>query len=385
MVVGIIAEFTKRKKWRPVMIRYLVFGISSLKGGVESFILNYVGHMQDAENVFEFVMFEKKPDFFEHSTLKNCKVHILPFRTKHPLLYYRRCNEIFRKNQYDVIWYNVCTLSDVTLLQFAKKAGVPTRIVHSHNSENMGGFFVEILHNYHKKKIQELATDYFACSMKAAEFMFPEKIRKSPDFRLIKNAIDAEKYKFNEEIRKKVRKEMGLNGKFVIGHVGRFHFQKNHKMIIEIFEKLQEKNKDSLLMLVGSGELKEEIIKIAETKKILEKILFLENREDINELLQAMDVFLFPSFFEGAPIALIEAQAADLPCIVSDTIAKESLISEKIIKLSLGKTQEFWANVVLEQAKERKRKDNTKLLKENGYDIRSSATWLKEYIRENRV
>ena len=202
------------------MIRYLVFGISSLKGGVESFILNYVGHMQDAENVFEFVMFEKKPDFFEHSTLKNCKVHILPFRTKHPLLYYRRCKEIFRKNQYDVIWYNACTLSDVTLLQFAKKAGVPTRIVHSHNSENMGGFFVEILHNYHKKKIQELATDYFACSMKAAEFMFPEKIRKSPEFRLIKNAIDAEKYEFNEEIRKKVRIEMDLNGKFVIGHVG---------------------------------------------------------------------------------------------------------------------------------------------------------------------
>lgn len=367
------------------MKKYLVFGISSLKGGVESFILNYAAHMQDTENMFEFVMFEKKPDFFEHSALKDCKVHILPFRTKHPVLYYKRCKEIFKENNYDVIWYNVCTLSDITLFECAARAEVPCRIVHSHNSENMGGVLVEILHKKHKEKIQRLATDYFACSMKAAEFMFSKEMINDSHFKLIKNAIDAKKYRFDSKLRNNIRNKMKLNGKFVIGHVGRFHFQKNHKMILDIFEKVLGKESDSILMLIGSGELKQEIVELARRKGLLANIVFLENREDINELLQGMDVFLFPSLFEGAPIALIEAQAADLPCIVSDTIADESLISEKVIKISLQKAPEFWANEVLKFKREADRNDNIQLLRETGYDISSSAERLKNYINGRNI
>lgn len=361
------------------MKKYLVFGISSQMGGVESFLFNYVGKMMDSQNEFEFILFDSVPKFYSASILKKCRYYVVPSRTRNYFKYYKKLNEIVKNGKYDVLWYNVCTLSDITLLKMASKYHVPCRIIHSHNSENMGGKLVGVLHSLHKKEVVRYATELFACSDKAAEFMFGTNRNKA---KIINNAIDASKYKYNEQIRNKVRNELGLKDEFVIGHVGRFHMQKNHEFIIKILKEIVKINESVKLILIGDGILKEKIVLLAKKEGVLDKIIFLEKRSDVNELLQAMDVFLFPSLFEGLGLALIEAQGADLPCVISDTIPHAAILTEKVRALSLEETPDKWARVVLDCTKMRERINRESLLKEKKYDIEENAQLLKIYINE---
>lgn len=197
---------------------------------------------------------------------------------------------------------------------------------------------------------------------------------------IIKNAINLEKYQYNETIRKVKREELGVNDEVLIGNVGRFHFQKNHEFLIDIFQHVLEKNEASKLLLVGDGELKAKIIQKTERLGIRENVIFLGKRGDVNELLQAMDVFLMPSLFEGLPFALIEAQAAALPCVISKTISKEARITDKIVALDLKEMPEVWADVVLEMSQESNRKSNIELFREKGFDISYNAKKILEYL-----
>lgn len=364
------------------MKRYLIFGFSSQRGGVESCLMNYISNMMGEERTFEFIVFDEVPEYLQKTPFKECETHIIPKRTKNPVKYYNKLKEILHKGQYDVLWYNVCTLSDITLLKMAKREKVPCRIVHSHNGANMGGKLVEFLHNKHKKIIERYATDFFACSKVAAEFMFPESLIEKAEVKIVKNAINTKEYKFSKKIRGKVRDSLGLTSQLLIGNVGRFHFQKNHKFILDIFVEVIKKRKDARLLLIGSGELKEEFCKSAKEKKVLSNIFMLENRSDVNELLQAMDVFLFPSLFEGLPVSLIEAQTADLPCVIADTISKEVLITEGNLALSLEDSAEIWAKEIIEKGNNRKRTDMTAVMKNHGYDIYENAKLLVNYIEK---
>lgn len=360
------------------MKKYLVFGMSSQRGGVESFILNYVGNMMDEENVFEFVFFNSVPDFFLDSPVGKCKYYIVPSRTKNWWRFYNGLKSIVKNGGYDVLWYNACTLSDVTLVKIADRYKVPCRIVHSHNSENMGNKLVGILHNIHKRRIMDYITESFACSAGAAKFMFPSSVK---NIRLVNNAIVAEKYKFDAEVRERIRANLKLNNELLLGHVGRFHNQKNHMFLIEVFGEVVKKNPMARLLLVGDGGLKEQICQKAKAKGIFDYIIFLEKRTDINELLQAMDVFVFPSLFEGLALALTEAQAADLPCVIADTIPKEAILTEKVSVISLEKSPKEWANLILESARKyQNREDRVNLLKQKQYDIVENAEMLKKYI-----
>lgn len=359
------------------MKKYLVFGISTQFGGVESFLLNYIGEMMDSENRFEFILFEKVPRFFEESYLSKCKYYIVPTRTKHPMEYRRKLSEIVKNGNYDILWYNACTLSDITLVKIANKYRVPCRIIHSHSSANMGSKLVGILHNIHKRNIEKYITEAFACSAEAGGFMFPKKVN---NITIINNAIQAQKYEYNEKVRKKVRDELKIENEILIGHVGRFHQTKNHVLIIKIFAEILKLNPSAKLVLVGDGNTKENIIQLAKEEKVFDNIYFLGKRMDVNELLQGMDIFLFPSLFEGLAISLVEAQAADLPCVISDTISKSTILTEKIVALSLDDAPEKWAKVVLEYTGKWKRKDRLALIEEKGFDIKENAGKLKKYL-----
>lgn len=362
------------------MKRYLIFGFSSQRGGVESCLMNYISNMMGEECTFEFIVFDKIPEYLQNAPFKECKMHIIPKRTNNPVKYYNKLKQILRKGRYDVLWYNVCTLSDITLLKIAKRENVPCRIVHSHNGANMGGKLVGFLHNKHKKIIEKYATDFFACSKVAAEFMFPESLSEKGEVKIINNAINTGEYKFSKKVRAKVRDSLGLTSQLLIGNVGRFHFQKNHKFILDIFAEVLKKKEDARLLLIGSGELKDEFCKSAKEKKVLSNIFILENRSDVNELLQAMDVFLFPSLFEGLPLSLIEAQTADLPCVISDTISDEVLITDRNLVLSLKDSAERWAKEVIEKGNDGNRTDMTAVMKSHGYDIYENAKLLINYI-----
>ena len=360
------------------MKKYLVFGLSSQLGGVESFICNYVGNMMDKNNRFEFVVFDRIPDYFEKTVLSGSKCYIVSSRTKNPFIFYRQLCNIVKNGNYDVLWYNVCTLSDITLVKICTKYRVSRRIVHSHNSENMGGKLVGALHEYHKNIISKYATDFFACSNEAAVFMFPKNVR---NVKIINNAIIAEKYRYNEMIRANVRDKLKVENEILIGHVGRFHMQKNHVFIIEVFRRVIEIDKTVKLMLIGDGELKNQIVRLAQKYGILNNIIFLEKRMDVNELMQAMDVFLFPSVFEGLGLALIEAQASDLPCVIADTIPKDAILTDRVDVLSLKDSVDKWARTILSAAKKKDRRDQSTLLSEKGYDIKENANKLKLYLQ----
>ena len=197
------------------------------------------------------------------------------------------------------------------------------------------------------------------------------------------NAIDAKKFIYNEEVRKQKRAELKVEDKFVIGHVGRFNLQKNHEFLVKCFANFAKTNDDAVLVLIGNGEMQEKIKKMAKEYGIETKVKFLGLREDIPQLLQAMDLFLFPSLFEGLPVTLVEAQAAGLPCVISDTITDEIMITEQISKVSLSGNTSLW-NQEIAKYRYSKRKNTIEDIIEHGFDIEKNARWLEEFYTNGK-
>ena len=354
------------------MKRILIFGLSSSYAGVEALILNYVNQLKEAEYDVDFVVAEKEPDYLKEKLVRCAKAKVVPNRVKNLLKYYKTVDEIVKNGNYDIVWCNFCTLTDIQILKAAKKYNVPTRIAHSHNSENMGNFLVLITHLLNKKKINKYANKFYACSDFAGEFMFGKQIMQKKNYKVIPNAIDAQMYDFNAEIRSKVRENLCIADKIVIGHVGRFHFQKNHKLLIKIFKAFSDNHPDSVLVLVGTGGLMDEIKNMVENLKIDDKVFFLGNRKDVNELMQGMDLMLFPSLFEGLPVTLVEAQTAGLPCVIADTISPQTKITDLVTFEKLDAGIEDWVKD-MDNALKRERRSRFAEMKEAGFDVRSQT------------
>lgn len=256
---------------------------------------------------------------------------------------------------------------------FGIKNNIPKRIVHSH-SALLPRIKPEVQKqdDIYRKFILENATDFLACSEKAAKWLFGSGFQ---DYTVLKNGIDLEKYRFDREIRDKYRKELGIENKFVIGHAGRFGKQKNHAFLIDIFKEITKYNEDSVLLMAGGGTLFEDIK--CKTKKfgMENKCMFLGVREDMPGLLQAMDVFVLPSLFEGFPVSLVEARASGLPCITSDEITEEVCLLKEVERIPLKDDAKHWAEKIL-KFKDFKRESVTHDLELSGYDAQNSANYL---------
>lgn len=258
-------------------------------------------------------------------------------------------------------------------LQCAKECGVTVRIAHSHNS-NQDKNIKYLFKRYYMKKIPEVATELFACGKAAGDWMFGGK-----DYQLLPNAIATEKYIYDEEKAKRIKKELGLENNIIIGHIGRFNPQKNHEFLIDIFEKCFKKNDKVRLVLIGDGKDRKEIEKKVEEKGLQSNVLFMGIRSDVPELLQAMDVFVFPSLYEGLPVTMIEEQAAGVPAVISNQVSEECIITKGLVKVKdLEETPEQWADEILKQAKISKN-DRSEEIKKAKYDVETTAKWLEEY------
>ena len=193
------------------------------------------------------------------------------------------------------------------------------------------------------------------------------------------NAIDTEKYRYNESVREKARNSFSIIDELLIGHIGNFTEVKNHRFILKIFSSLREKKKDVKLMLVGDGPLRGEIEKYAEELGVLEDVIFTGVRSDVNELVQAMDFFVFPSLFEGLGIVAIGAQTSGLPCIISDTVPDEAIVTKNLVTvMSLNESAEKWADCIIARLEE-KRYSRVDEIKAKGYDVSETAKWLEEF------
>lgn len=304
-------------------------------GGVESVIMNYYRHLDHSKVQFDFICDEDSTRIpYDEIKKLGGRVFLVPKYQNLPK-YLKALEKLFKENQYRIVHSNINTLS-VFPLYAAKKAGVPIRISHSHSTSNPKEWKRNLIKNILRPFSKRYATDYFACSELAGRYLFGNKAFDQGKVKIIHNAIDVDKFKFDEVARKKLRKEFGIkDSTIVIGHVGRFVQQKNHTFLVDVFKEYHKKNPDSKLLLVGSGPLEDEIKKKVERLGLKDSVLFLGQRDDINKLYSVMDVFCLPSLYEGLPVVGVEAQAAGLPTIFSNRISKEVIVSSyaKIVSI----------------------------------------------------
>ena len=257
----------------------------------------------------------------------------------------------------------------------AERQGVPVRICHAHNAPN--GFDAKmIVRTYLKKRMMPYLTHLFMCGEASGKWLYGEKNKSR--FLMLNNAIDAVSYIYDLSKREEMRRHLGLADELVIGHVGRFNPQKNHSFLIDIFAALLKKEPNAVLLLVGGGEDMTKIQAKAQIMGIAEHVRFLGVRSDVADLMQAMDVFLFPSLYEGLGIALIEAQTAGLPCVVSDTIPHEAYLTDLVDSESLSAPAEKWAEKILAK-RAIPRTDRRAEIAAHGFDITTEAVKLQEF------
>lgn len=369
------------------MKRILVFGMNQNPGGVESFIMNYFREFNREKLALDFLCNSNDKIAYEDELIsKGARVFHLTARSKNPVRYYWEMYRFFKKyaSDYQAIWVNINSLANIDYLKFARYFGIPVRIVHSHNSQNMDTKLREKLHNHNRDRIEKWATDFWACSHEAAKWFYnQETIGK---VKIILNAINMNASIFSSEARDKIRTDYTLDNKFVLGHVGRLHFQKNQEFMIRVLAKLQEFRNDVCLVLVGQGEDLDKLKLLAEELSVQDKVYFVGVQSNISEWLSAFDLFFFPSKFEGLPLAPLEAQANGLPILLSEeAMPQEAKINENIFYYSLKADEERWAKFLDEMIRTTTRLDYEDIrdnFEKSGYDIKIAAQNLEKQLLE---
>ncbi len=356
-------------------------------GGVEQVVMNYYNAINRENVQFDFFVFKgsnKVP--IDEIEAMGGRLFVLP-TLKHPFRYMKTLKRLLFENGYDIAHCHLSTLS-FPALQAAKKAGVRVRILHNHSTS---GGKREIVRNIAKtlfKPFSKLyATEYFACSELAARWMYGSKPILSLNetappvkvVRLMRNAVDTEKFRYNEKKRTEVRGEFKISGKTLLfGHIGRFCPQKNQMFLIDVFSEIVKKHKNSALVLAGGGKDMELIKARVIAEKLADKVLFAGQRDNPDRLYSAFDCFLLPSNYEGLPVVGVEAQTAGLYCLFSDRVTREAKLTDGVQYISLKAGAEDWAFAAINLAKLRNEK-GTEQIKAAGYDIYEAAKELEQY------
>lgn len=353
------------------------------RAGAETLLMNLYRHIDRDRVQFDFLTHRQKAGDYDAEILElGGRIYRLcAMSVPNALKYWQKMNLFWMEHsEYHIVHSHIDAMSALPLFG-ARKAGVPVRIAHSHNTafpKDLG----YPLRIGAKALLPNQCTHFFACSAAAARFLFPPKIVQSGSYITLRNAIELDRYIYNKFIREKKREEMGIGtDTLVIGHVGRFCKQKNHDRLIHIFARIHHKHPNSRLLLVGQGELLEKTKTCCERMKIREAVCFLGVRADVDQLMQAFDLFLLPSLYEGFPVVGVEAQAAGLPCLFSDNISVSVAMGNNIVFLSLKEDDVAWAEAALKLC-QLSRADNIEIMREKGFDIRQQAAFMEKFYIE---
>lgn len=362
----------------PIRVLYVNGGIMH-RGGIEAYMMNYYRHIDRKKVQIDFVVHGFEKGVYDDEIREmGGKIYNVPIKSKDYIGNIRALKAIFNTGEYKIIHSHMDAMSMV-VLKIAKQCGVPIRIAHSHNTQHLTNSKIKyMLNEYARRNINKYATHLFACSEAAGRWLFGNAKYDSGDVVLVNNAIEIEKFQFNEAKRELLRQQLGLSNNFVIGHVGRFDYQKNHLFLLNIFQETLKYIPNAKLVLIGEGHLKEKITKKIRDLEIEERVMMLGLRSDVNDLNNMFDIFLLPSLFEGLPVVAIEAQANGLPCLFSDTITKEVQVTDLVKFMSKEQTALDWGveiNRVLQQNNIRRSKKN--ILISNGYSIEDEAQRLE--------
>ena len=359
----------------PIRILHVVTYMG--RGGLETMIMNYYRHIDRSKVQFDFLVHRDfRADYDDEIESMGGIIYRLPRLVPWSRRYNVSLNHFFSAHpEYRIVHVHQDCLSSV-ILKVAQKHGVPVRIAHSHNNNQEKNLKYPIK-LYYMRQIPGYATELFACGRNAGDWMFG-----GLPYRILNNAIDTQKYVFSPDVRNQMRDALNIDeDTLVIGNVGRLYQQKNHTFLLDIFAELKQMHPNALLMLVGDGPLSEELQTKAHALGINDSIIFTGVRSDVHALMQAMDVFVFPSLFEGLPVTLIEAQAASLPCLISSSIPIECRKTDLVTPISLTRNPADWAREVLQKAGTA-RNNMLPQIQSSGFDIRENAAFLQNFYLE---
>lgn len=343
--------------------------------GITSVIMNYYRNIDRSKVQFDFAIGEEIHETIAEEIKElGGIIYQLPSRKKKTIKFLKELKQLVKEKKYEIVHVHGNSGTLYFDIHALKKMGVPMRIAHSHNSTCN----YKIIHKLLKNKLNQEMTCGIACSKLAGDWLFDK------EYIILNNGIDIEKFKFNEKVRKEYRSKLNVQDKFVIGHIGHFSYQKNHEYLIKVFSEVVRKKPNSVLMLLGDGKLRNDIENQIDRLGIKENVLLLGKRQDAAELMQAMDVFVFPSRFEGLPVALVEAQASGLKCIVSDTITNECNIINNISFLGLNDSKK-WIDEILLAYKKYKRDNVEEIMKKSKFNIKEQTNILERIYLGSKV
>lgn len=347
-------------------------------GGVEAVIMNYYRNIDRNKIQFDFIIdgYEKTALDNEISSLGGKVYKVEPY-TKNPFKNIYQIYRIIKDNNYQIVHSNMNTLAIFSLFA-AWLAGAKVRILHNHSTATKNEKLRSIIKYILRPFAPIFANKYLACSALAGEWMYGKKKMHLGKIKILNNAINVDDFAYNEELRKVLRQKLNIKKDIlVIGHVGRFMHQKNHDFLIDIFREIYRQEKNSILLLIGDGPLRQSIEEKVKVYGLQDKVKFLGLRKDVRALYNIMDVFVLPSWYEGLPVVSIEAQANGLSCFISDKVSKECEVSSSVRFIKLDKDANFWSKEILNSNLNRNKKAKEELIKHN-FEIKNEANKLEK-------
>ena len=360
------------------MIRVLHSVSNMDRAGIETMIMNYYRHIDRTKVQFDFLANKPKVGAYDDEIRRmGGNIYVSPGLNPTKWKKYEKMvmNLLQQEKDIKVVHSHNGAFSLQAQLA-AKKCGIKNRITHVHGTKI--DFNLKLpLKLLYKTRLKAVSNNYWGCGTEAVRYYFGQSVIDSNNYTIIRNAIDEEKFLYSEEKRDEIRARYNLDGKFVIGNVARFMKQKNHTFTLDLFKAIHVKNPNAMLMQLGDGELLAEMKEKAKYLGIEDSVMFLGNVNNVNEMYQAMDLFILPSLFEGLPVVGIEAQAAGLKCVMSDTITREVAITDNIEFMSLKSPIEKWVEAILNNVSY-ERKNMKEQIVNAGYSIKFEAKKLQE-------
>lgn len=363
------------------MIRVLQ-DLSALDGGgVAKLLYDYYRYMDHTKIHFDFMIYNYYDEGIYEKPLREmgCKIYKLPPYASNPKKCAAMQRKIIKKGSYDIL-HTHFGIGAFRILKIAKECGVPKRMVHSHIAYEPYSMKTKVANILKKWLNKHYATHLLACGTDAGRFLWGDRAVRNGKVHIMKNAIDTDLFVFDENIRVQKRKELDVDDKLVIGIVGRLSEQKNYPFLFRVYKKVLEKRNDTVLLVVGRGLEEESIKKLAHDMGIEDKVRFLGVRDDVSQLLNAFDIFVLPSLYEGLPVVLIEAQANGVTELVSDRITKEMDITDLITFMEIDHSEDEWADKICDLSTDiSERRKYKQLVAEAGYEVKAACHEMEKF------
>ncbi len=339
-------------------------------GGAETFLMKLYRTMDKSMYQMDFCLQDENKGYYEAEIVElGGKIYRIPSKSDSIKAFKNGLSKIIKENKYNHVLRITSNAMGFLDLKIAKDAGAKMCIARSSNSSDGDGIKMLIAHRLGRLLFSKYVNVKLAPSDLAAIYTFGEKAYKKGEVQILHNAVDVKAYAFSSEYRHEIRSSLRLDdNSILVGHVGRFSKQKNHRFLVDIFKSVSTMDLSAKLLLVGTGPLEDEIRQYVDESGLNGKVFFMGIRSDINKILSAMDIFIFPSFYEGMPNTIIEAQANGLPCIIADTITREANITGLVKYLSLESNADKWSKIALSSVSNL-RMNTEQCFIENGYDI----------------